>query len=388
MSGVPLVLRLAERTAKDVSEFLRPDEPIGIWEGLGGIGCTLAELSGVLGSRRLRGTALELDALLEGAIARPRTAAGLSDSSFALLLAREQIQRSLGLPVRELRADPLLASSYNTDTTRTDFFSGAAGDLCAIIWLYRRGLIDRESAERPVAAISDKLMATVRECGEVLIYENGGPGAYSDGPYHGLAHGGAGISVALAEAGVFLDSAFLRSAALALIQSELDSMLPSGFWFDTRILPPGREKTHIHTGECWCNGTVGITQALDHLAVILKDPALRRKSELIKARALLTVRQCSGEPADLCVCHGFVSSLLLENPELPWLQNRRAKPLEQSPECPDLGTIFNSATRILGNRRLAALSHYLGLSGVLQHLYRNVGRLPQNAFSLPMEIPV
>lgn len=387
MNTIPLVPAFAERIVRDISEFLQPDSCMGIWEGLGGIGCTLAEISTAIGSSHLRSVALQLDELLAMDTSGAKATLGLSGSPFVLLLVREQVHRTLGLPF-SFEADYLLDRSYDTSTTQTDFFTGLSGDLCAIIWLDRRGLLSRNAAIGPVAEIADKLMATVRECNEVLIYENGGSGGCSDGPYHGLAHGGAGVAVALAEAGVFLNDKFLRSAAYALIQSELDTMDPSGFWRDTRILPLGKAKEPYYVGECWCNGTVGIIQALDHLSTILKDPALRRKSGQVKARARQTVRQYQGAPNDLCLCHGFTNALLLEGSDFSWLDHAHSKVFERVVEQPGLANYFLSTTRIKGNCRLATLSHYLGLSGVLQQLHRNLRQLPQNAFSMPMEIPV
>lgn len=183
-----------------------------------------------------------------------------------------------------------------------DLLSGVAG-LVAPVARRHRAESDQATA-RLLAAAADRLVST-------QLDEGGWPSPIASRPLTGLAHGAAGMGLALLEAGTALGrSDYVAAAARAFAYEHRHLAADAGNWpdFRTHALGPDGEPGFM---VAWCHGAAGIglarARALD-LAPDHPDAAVWRHELEV---AMATVAACPLGPTDHLCCGNLGRAAIL-----------------------------------------------------------------------------
>lgn len=290
-------------------------EPTGydLYEGVTGIVLFLATLDAVTGKRQHRSLILSalqpLRRVLQTPAAARRLAAhvGIGGASGlgSIVYALTRLADLLG--VEELLDDARRAASLINDEkiaqdTWLDLIAGSAGATLGLLALHRR--------------VGDAaLLARAAACGEHLIQKRDGePGlrvwrTFAERPLTGLAHGAAGIALALLRLHAATGDARFRDAAreaLSYERSVFDEEACN--WPDHRAAKAGTEGD-LGCSSMWCHGAPGI--GLARLGGIALDDDTGCLAEIEAALEATTSFGLRG-PDYLCCGNLGRAELLLE----------------------------------------------------------------------------
>lgn len=288
---------VGEDTAADGTTSLRP---IGadLYGGVSGIALFLAALRTCTGDDRHAALLGETLATLRAQIARRSGTRGIGAFSgwsgvvWALVeLARHTGDASL-LALAESLLDPI--SDGIDGDVHHDVIGGAAGAALALLALH-------------AANGSPAALALARRCGERLLQTAvpAGPGvgwvvaAASPEPLAGMAHGVAGIALALDRlSAVTGDPRFAETARSALRYERTLYDPSTGRWSDLR------SSSHADGPGAWCHGAPGI--GLARLASPVVDPEMLGEIEASVRQTL-----AEGFAFNESLCHGAIGNLEL-----------------------------------------------------------------------------
>ncbi|AFZ34787.1 Lanthionine synthetase C family protein [Stanieria cyanosphaera PCC 7437] len=186
-----------------------------------------------------------------------------------------------------------------------DLIAGAAGCLLSLLALYR-------------CTASESTLTNAIACGDHLLFKAEkmpqGIGwtipASESKPLTGLAHGAAGIALALLELWAVTGQKRFKTAAVEAIAYERSLFLPEmGNWPDLRDFSKTVLSRNQNRGSCmiaWCHGAVGIGLARLHSLTYLDDAEIR--SEINTA---LETTLKGGFGSNHSLCHGDLGNLEL-----------------------------------------------------------------------------
>ncbi|MCB9688018.1 MAG: type 2 lantipeptide synthetase LanM [Alphaproteobacteria bacterium] len=286
---------VGESTATDGSTSIRP---VGceLYGGVSGIALFLAALDRVGGARH-RPLLDEVLATLRAQVERRVGADGIGAFTgwSGPLWAMVQLAELLGDPSWTALAEglvPVLAEQVDDDD-QVDVIGGSAGCLLALLALH-----DRTGSPEALAVArrcGERLLATVRPAGPGVGWVV--PGT-SEQPLGGMAHGVAGIALALHRLSHATDDPRFAEVAAAALLYERTLVDAEGRWSDLR------SSGHDHGPGAWCHGAPGI--GLARLASGAEDARTLAEIEDTVARTL-----ADGFAFNQSLCHGSLGNLEL-----------------------------------------------------------------------------
>lgn len=306
-------VRWAAAAALD-SQPPTPDFPPDVYDGAAGIAIFLAQLAGATGDARYAEAARAAGRWLAGPTwASGRAMAGLHCGQAGIGVSFLHLAKSLGDP-GYITAAELVARRLDGVAPQTvDLFSGSAGTVAFLVDLAEatgdRAYLSQARRE------ADVLLRTVKRPAHGRgVYWNVACPDPSIGPlpYLGMAHGVAGIGMALAELaratgdGAALDLA--RDAAELLLERAVE--VSGGGWTWPRLVGDTTEGL-----QAWCHGAGGIGSFFLRLHRLVPDDryreGVRRASITITRHARTRSRSglCCGLAGDgsfLLDCHAFL----------------------------------------------------------------------------------
>ena len=296
--------------------------PVGIdlYDGLPGIAFFLAHLGAATGAHRYHALArLALAttlAHLHDEDSRPESAGGFNGWG-GVIYTLSHLGRLWKAPDLLVTADslvPLIDEAVRRDEA-FDILDGLAGAILALLAL-------------EAVAPSVQTRAALRACGERLLGHAapmasgiGWPTVRALVPLAGMAHGNAGIALALSRLADATGDARYRRAAHAAIDYECTLFsAEAANWPDLRI----RDEAAAADPKfmtAWCHGAPGIGLARLRSPTLDRDPRLMPDIEV----AIGTV-VAAGALDSQCLCHGELGNLelLVEGCQLPALAHRSA----------------------------------------------------------------
>ena len=291
--------------------------PIGadIYSGTAGVAIFLAQLAKMSGERRF-------DDLAEGALIhaaeevdrgmRPMDASfyhGWTGVAFSLLyvgrlLAREELVT---------RGERMARDRLNQDLVceKNDWLSGLAGHIAGLLALARELRV-----QTPVD-IAHRLGQ------ELVARASKSDGAYawkddhdkSGRPLTGLAHGSAGIALALAEIASHTNDDKLREATYAALRYEQRWYSKAqNNWRDLRRVPTDivRGQTGGRYSMAWCHGAPGISLTRILISKLLGDEGLLANAKLAGDATLRSLAYFHGDSMErMVLCHGLSGNLMI-----------------------------------------------------------------------------
>jgi hypothetical protein len=280
--------------------------PLGdsLYDGTAGVGLVLAEVAAATGDPRLRGVAL---GAIRHATGRAGDRGGLHGGAAGVALAAVRCAQLLEAEELVVSAMRILAG-IRPDDPETDLLSGVAGT--ALVLAVLRPVTDADRRRLSIGAEALLERATAR--GTDLSWATGP----DDAPGHllGMAHGAAGIGLALAAAAVALDRSDLAEAARAAAAYERRHRDPAtGRWPD--LGADGASGGPPSLPMSWCRGTPGVALARLHVGTLLDDGELLDEARHgLAATAEAVRRSLRAGRLDGCLCHGPVGNadVLLE----------------------------------------------------------------------------
>lgn len=322
---------------------VRATLPADLYAGLAGVGLALAEAAAVTGDRDLGRTARGALRQARAVMDRAPLRGGLFGGATGVALALARAGTVLGAADLADAAAPLALAAAPADGD--DLVTGAAGEIVGLLALARA------TGEAGVAARAHAVAAALaRRCA-------GDPPSEPEAAVRmtGLAHGRAGVALALAEAG-------FGGAAHRLSAGE-DRWFDGarGNWRDLRGHDPGMPSF----AGAWCHGAPGIVVARTRMRRLTDGGAPVPDAALGTLRRHLEA-SLAAEGADRCLCHG-VSGLAEAAEEAgipgPW---RRAA---AEAVAADLRDGVPPHCGIPGGRSLGLMT---GLAGMLHLMLRTV----------------
>jgi lantibiotic modifying enzyme len=311
-------------TGGDVLETAIGDTGRDLYSGSAGIGLFLAAAGAVGGEPRLAATArAALEASLLWASQSLTTGPlGLLDGAAGIAWAWAEAGRLLEDPDLTAAGTELATrageASLDRGAAAFDVTVGDAGLILALL-----AISPRSAVPPTVAALAERLAAGGRPAPWGRAWPD--PADLPEQPaLLGMAHGAAGIALALREAADALDRADLHAAAADAIRYERSHYSPTRVnWPDLREAGRGRGPWPGWP-VYWCHGALGIGLArLREFELTRDDWALAEVGAALQAARQLVIASGtglrSGVPAgDACVCHGLagVAALMLEAGEV------------------------------------------------------------------------
>jgi len=291
--------------------------PIGadIYSGTAGVAIFLAQLAKMSGERRF-------DDLAEGALIhaaeevdrgmRPMDASfyhGWTGVAFSLLyvgrlLAREELV-SRGERIARDRLDQDLVCEKN------DWLSGLAGHIAGLLALAREGLV--QTTVDVAHRLSQELVGRARKLDGAYAWKDDHD--KSDVPLTGLAHGSAGIALALAELASVTNDDKLREATYAALRYEQRWYSKAqNNWKDRRRVPADivRSQTGGRYSLAWCHGAPGIALTRILISKLLCDEGLLANAKLAGDATLRSLAYFHGDSMErMVLCHGLSGNVLI-----------------------------------------------------------------------------
>lgn len=326
------------------------DADQGIYEGRGGVILFLAYLGRESQQEKYSEAAkalLNTISIQHANRVRPHGISGfLGNGSLAFLYTHLAViwNDSTFLEEAELCVERLLPS---IDSDRSyDLLTGSAGCILSIL---------------PLASVSPRSKAreAAIRCGNHLLEKqpNGEPNWMGLQYKRGLAHGFAGVAMALHQLGQQFRKAKYSQESLKVIEHE-NSLLQDGQWTDS----------HQLNGKCqvsWCHGAPGV--ALGRLAMYHNCSSASLRQDI--AYALNEIISSHQMPSH-CLCHGTLGNLepLLVAKHYPEFSERAAKVHDFFRQT--LETIVSEGWRSLLPSQTLSLGLMTGLSGVGYSLLR------------------
>lgn len=277
----------------------------GLYAGSAGVGLMLAYLYCATGEREFREHAVGA-LLYAGHRVRNQEwkASGLYSGAmgvaYALAVSGAALGEGLLQDAATEIAERVVASPVEHHAF--DLVSGSAGSVLGLVTLAR--VVGRpQFLDAAVQRGRDLVALAVR--GEGGAYWPCYPAEAGSGPLVGVAHGGSGVALALAELySLTRESEFatLAREALRAERGQYDKTL--GNWIDRRVRMPSSDATRQVTAVCpdsWCNGAAGIALVRAHLCGLLGGDEL--VADLAQA-VEVTSRVIGRRGDDWSLCHG------------------------------------------------------------------------------------
>ncbi|MFR9769327.1 lanthionine synthetase LanC family protein [Nocardia sp. SC052] len=291
--------------------------PIGadIYSGTAGVAIFLAQLAQMSGESRF-------DDLAQGALIhaaeeidrgmRPMEASfyhGWTGVAFSLLY----VGRLLGREELVSRGERMARDRLNQDLVcdGNDWLSGLAGHIAGLLAVAREGL-----AQTPVDIahrLGHELVARARKSDGAYVWKNDHD--KSGVPLTGLAHGSAGIALALAELSSLTKDDQLREATYAALRYEQRWYSKThNNWKDLRRVSADivRGQTGGRYSVAWCHGAPGIALTRILISKLLCDEGLLAEAELAGDATLRSLANFHGDSMDrMVLCHGLSGNLMI-----------------------------------------------------------------------------
>jgi lantibiotic modifying enzyme len=288
-----------------------------LYSGTAGVGLFLAEVHVATGDPAARRTAL--GAIRHALDNAPAAGPGLYEGAVGIAWAAARCAASLGesgLAERAADAAAVPTRLPSDSAALHDLVSGDAGALLGLLAL------DADCGANTAAAaasLAHRLVTAAREHPDGSLSWPPPGGWVTTGDLLGMAHGAAGIAMALIDAGSALGREDLMEAGLQGVAYERRWLDATGDWPDLRGETANTDEGPLNTLVAWCHGAAGI--ALGRLCgwqrtlrPDLLEEAVRALDETARAvRRLLPV-----DGADFCLCHGLAgnASVLLDGGRL------------------------------------------------------------------------
>lgn len=282
-----------------------------LFAGTAGIGTFLSGLA----------TAVDADGYARAAVGGLRHAANVAEHELSAAAAGPYLGwtgivtslmhagRQLGRPELAERGERIAKRLVRQDLEcpGEDWLSGLAGTIAGLLAVGRAGV------DGPFTEAADRL-------GQTLLARS----VYSRGErtwpdrrrgrvcLTGLAHGAAGIALALAELGVATGRpAYLEAAASAVAYERRCFSPARRNWPDFRPLPTwARASRSRRYAVAWCHGAPGIALARTRMWQLLGDESYRAEATLGRATALQSLSWLANAvPDQLVLCHGLAGNL-------------------------------------------------------------------------------
>jgi lantibiotic biosynthesis protein len=234
---------------------------------------------------------------------------GLFDGATGVALAAATVGRALGDEALLANAAALAETlGRRTSQPELDVVSGVAGTLLGLQGV--TVLLGRPAPTRRLASGARELAAAA----EPQVWGAAWP-VGDDPPLLGLAHGAAGIALALGEvAALGFEPAAARACADAVAYERGHFDAERVAWPDLRDAGPGGAPTGWMAA--WCHGALGIGLSRLRLATLAGDPELvgEATAALQAARDLVVAEGTAlraGRTSDCSPCHGLAGAVEL-----------------------------------------------------------------------------
>lgn len=293
--GDPRALDDAGRTLARALATTAGDGP-GLYDGEAGIAWALARAART--DEALRSVARERLAALEGT-----SAVGLADGAAGLAFALLDGGRVLG-DARLVAAGAEAARhvAEGVADAGTDYLSGAGGAIALLAWAVRRDAVPASVLSAACRA-GERIVDTARPTPSGWCWDMAG---VAMPPVCGLAHGSAGMALALYElADTTQEPRWADAGALALRFVRAHFRRGVCGWPDLRAGSGDEATLDASCGATWCHGAAGI--GLTFLRV--HELTGERAALADASAALYAVRQgvaalAAGHAGDASLCHG------------------------------------------------------------------------------------
>jgi len=375
-----------------------PDQCLSFWDGAGGTIAALARLQ--------RQGRIQCPELLQRyftfalpllARSGPGIPLGLLGGNLGIYAATLECANSLQASdlediLRELLPE-LAESAVANLHGEFDMGGGIAGSICVLIWSARRLGVD---LSQTIGALADKLVRFLEPRGIGLTPAI--PSAWC-GPIPGIAHGISGVSLAMLEAAIYLQSSLLLHLAKALFATDSCLRHPDLMWPLIRPPVPNSSIPQMKSANIiWCYGAAGTSFVARRFAKLTGDYQYLKFS--VELQNYVASYICSSDINlfDACCCHGIGGAICILSID-DASRKRFSKTLEVLighgslilDSCGrDDWTRFPTANRRRQNGidalNMARYSYFTGAGGLALAIDKCISGIPQDELMLPISI--